>query len=301
MVEASKKTVFITGINGFTGVHLEQHLQSLSYDVFGTVLHSSKNQNHFSCDILNEDDLFKVLNQVRPDYIFHLAAVSFVASKNQKKIYNVNIFGTLNLLKAVERLNYIPKKILIASSAAVYGNIEGELSEEMCPKPVNHYGNSKLVMENMTKGYFDKQNIIIVRPFNYTGVGQESHFLIPKIVSHFKENKKTIELGNIDVYREFNSVEFVVRSYLELVISDLKSEIINVCTGNAINIKSILSKMKKLAGYEIEVRINPVYVRKNEIKILKGSPEKINSLVKKKLKDYSLERTLKEMYHEKTH
>lgn len=292
----SKEKVFITGITGFTGKHLENYLKDFGYDVYGSVLAPSDFKNHFSCDILNENSLFEILSKIKPDYIIHLAAISFVASKNQQNIYNVNLFGTLNLLEAIQKLEYKPKKVLIASSAAVYGNIEGELNEEMCPQPVNHYGNSKLVMENMTKAYFEKQSIIIMRPFNYTGIGQENNFLIPKIVSHFKENKKEIELGNIDVYREFNNVDFVVRCYTKLMISNIKSEIVNVCSGHAINIKKIIHIMENIAGYTIKVKINPEFVRKNEIKMLKGSSKKISSIVGEFNDDFNIKDTLKGMY-----
>lgn len=296
MEELSKEKVFITGIEGFTGKHLESYLKSLGYDVYGSVLSGPKKEKHFSCDILNINSLFEVLNNIKPDYIIHLAAISFVASKNQQQIYNVNIFGTLNLLDAVQKLQYKPKKILLASSAAVYGNIEGELNEDMCPQPVNHYGNSKLVMENMAKTYFEKQDIIIMRPFNYTGIGQESNFLVPKIVSHFKENKQIIELGNIDVYREFNNVDFVVNCYTKLMQSNSKSEIVNVCSGHAINIKKIISLMEEIAGYNIQVMINPEFVRKNEIKILKGSNKKLNSIINNSNNSLKFEETLKKMY-----
>jgi len=129
MEKASNKIVFITGINGFTGKHLEEYLKIKNFDFYGTTLTKSINENHFHCDILNQNSLFEILNEVKPDYIIHLAAISFVDSKNLQKMYEVNIFGTLNLIEAIEKSDFSPKKILIVSSAAVYGNIEGELSE----------------------------------------------------------------------------------------------------------------------------------------------------------------------------
>ena len=291
-----KEKVFITGIDGFTGKHLEKHLMEQGFQVYGSTLDETSVTNHFKCDILNEDLLFDILNKVKPNYVIHLAAISFVASKNQQNIYTVNVFGTINLLSAIEKLDYSLNKVLVASSATVYGNIEGELNETMCPTPVNHYGNSKLVMENMIKPYFEKLNIIITRPFNYTGVGQESHFLIPKILSHYKLGKEKIELGNIDVLREFNDVNFVIRSYTELMLSNTRSEIVNVCTGNAISISEILIAMSKIAGYTIKVEINPKFVRPNEIRVLKGSTKKMINIVGDFTGEFDIENTLKEMY-----
>lgn len=291
-----KEKVFITGINGFTGKHLEKHLIEKGFQVYGSTLEKTNVTNHFKCDILNEDTLFNVLNKVQPHYVIHLAAISFVASKNQENIYTVNVFGTINLLNAIDKLDYSLNKVLIASSATVYGNVEGELNETMCPKPVNHYGNSKLVMENMIKPYFDKLNIIISRPFNYTGVGQEAHFLIPKILSHYKLGKEEIELGNIDVFREFNDVNFVIRSYTELMLSNRRSEIVNVCTGNAISISKILSVMENIAGYAIKVKVNPMFVRPNEIRVLKGSTQKMTNIIGDFINDFNIENTLTKMY-----
>lgn len=297
MEEHSKEKIFITGITGFTGKYLEEFFLRKGFLVYGTTYSESNSKNHITCNILDQELLLKIISDLKPGYVIHLAAISFVAAKNQKVIYDVNIFGTLNLLNAIEASEYKPKKILVASSAAVYGNIEGELDEQMCPKPVNHYGNSKLVMENMIKSYFDRLNIIIVRPFNYTGLGQESHFLIPKIISHYKEQKAEIALGNIGVYREFNNVNFVVKSYSKLLFSEFKSETFNVCSGKAININQIIDYMNQLANYKIKVNINPDFVRKNEITVLKGNPKKLFGHIGDYSQNFNIENTLQEMYN----
>ncbi|MBW1293906.1 GDP-mannose 4,6-dehydratase [Aquimarina litoralis] len=291
----SNKRVFITGISGFTGKHLENYLSEKGFDVYGSSLLETSSK-HFKCDILSEESLYQILDEVKPDYVIHLAAISFVAAEDQLNIYNVNVFGTLNLLNAAARLAYTPKKILIASSAAVYGNIEGELNENMHPRPVNHYGNSKLVMENMVKPFFDKLDIIIVRPFNYTGVGQRENFLIPKIVTHFKAGKKEIDLGNIDVHREFNDVSFVTKCYTKLILSDIKSDIFNICTGRVYSIKEILALMSEISGYKIQVNVNPNFVRKNEIQLLKGSTKKLFPIIDDFVEEFNIQKTLLEMF-----
>lgn len=291
-----KGKIFITGINGFTGTALETYFTQMGYEVFGTTLTKTYRKNHFVCDVLDKKAIYEILELIKPDYIIHLAAVSFTADLDKEKIYRVNIFGTLNLLNAIDRLAYKPKKILIASSAAVYGNIEGELDEALCPKPVNHYGNSKLVMENMVKEYFTRQNIIITRPFNYTGIGQENKFLIPKIISHYKQKKEEIELGNINTLREFNDINFIIKCYLKLILSEVKSEITNVCSSKVYSISNIIDIMNKLAGYEINVKINPKFIRENEIWELKGSINKITSLIGSFTEDFKIENTLEKMY-----
>jgi nucleoside-diphosphate-sugar epimerase len=151
-------------------------------------------------------------------------------------------------------------------------------------------------MEQMAKNYFDKLNIIITRPFNYTGVGQEEYFLIPKIVKHFKESKKVIELGNLDVIREFNDIEFVCEAYKRLLESDAKSKIVNIASNRGIKLLDVISMMQDIAGYEIDIKINPAFVRKNEIKKLTGDPKKLFSLIGK-IEQKDFKDSLKEMFY----
>lgn len=266
--------VLITGIEGFTGNYLEKFLVSKNFDVYGTTIESPTKSTHFKCDITNIEEVQAVLSHIIPDYIVNLAAISFVGA-NPMKMYEVNVFGALNILDALISLKQSPKKIILASSAAVYGNIGGSLSEQTPLIPVNHYGNSKLAMENMARNYFEKLNILIVRPFNYTGFGQENHFLIPKIVSHFRAKKKTIELGNTHVFREYNNVNDVVEAYAKLMTSDINAEAFNLCSGKSYSISQIITTLVEMSNHNIEVKTNPKFVRKNEIIDLKGDPTKL--------------------------
>ena len=296
MEAPSKEKVFITGINGFSGVHLENELMKHGFTVFGSTFSESTKKNQFKCNILNKNELSSILNKVKPDYIIHLAAISFVASENIPLMYETNILGTLNVLDVLIEQKIKVKKIIVASSAAVYGKIGSELSEEMPPKPINHYGNSKLAMENMVSNYFDKLNIIISRPFNYTGVGQEGHFLVPKIISHFKAKKPVIELGNLDTFREYNDVRFVSQIYINLLKATFQSGAVNISSGKTHSISEILQAMEKITSHSIKVKVNDKFVRKNEIKELKGSTSKLKTIIDKDIISISLKDTLREMY-----
>ncbi len=272
--------ILITGINGFTGVHLEEYFRQRGFDVYGTVIDTPKNQNHFQCDITKNEQIDTIIAQVQPDYLIHIAAISFPGESNASLIYDVNVIGTENILKALVAHNIFPKKILLASSATVYGN-QGKavLDEDMCPHPVNHYGCSKLAMECMASNYFNMLKIIIVRPFNYTGVGQEKHFLIPKIVSHFKERKEEIELGNLNVAREFNDVNYIVECYHKLLLSNTESTIFNLSSNHPVALFDVIRAMEEIAGYKIKVKVNPLFVRENEIHSLSGSTQKLESVI----------------------
>lgn len=295
MAEPFKNIVLITGVGGFTGVHLEELMIKKGYEVYGTTSSAPLKKNHFQCNVLDKKELHKILMTIKPNYVVHLAAISYVASKNVQDIYATNIIGTINLLECIEELNLDIKKVLLASSAAVYGNIDGELSEDMCPKPVNHYGNSKLVMENMSKNYFDKFEIIIARPFNYTGVGQNNKFLIPKIVEHYKNKLDIIRLGNLHTYREYNNVQDVSLIYIRLLESSFNSDVVNVCSNNTCSINNILDIATKLTNHKIKVEVNPLFVRKNEIVELKGSTKKLFQVLGSPVSFIGIKQTLYNM------
>ena len=291
-----KPKILITGIEGFSGFHLEKALVHEGYEVYGTCLMPSLKPNYLTCDITKMDDIQAVVDRVLPDAVIHLAGISFVGESNTALFYDVNVIGTQNLLDALLSAKCSLQKVILASSATVYGNQNKEvLDESMCPHPINHYGISKLAMEHMASTYFEKLPIIIVRPFNYTGIGQGEHFLIPKIVKHYREKQKSIELGNLEVAREFNDARDVVDWYIALLKSETKSTVVNLCSGKAISLLEVIDDMNILAGYEIEVKINPAFVREHEIKTLFGSTQKLHELIVVN-ETHSIQKTLEWMY-----
>jgi nucleoside-diphosphate-sugar epimerase len=272
--------ILLTGASGFTGRHFIKQANRLGYECVA-LCHNATDHvdgctNVIVADLTNKAILKEKLLKVKPDYVVHLAAISFVAHGNVADIYNTNLIGTANLLDCLIELNLSLKKVLIASSGNVYGNnIDLPINEGMLPTPINDYGVSKYSMELAVKLRFEKLPIIMIRPFNYTGVGQADHFLIPKIISSFKRKDKHIELGNLDVSRDFSDVRDVVNAYIKLLESDACSDVYNVCTGKSISLLSIISMLNELAGYTIDVKINPGFVRDNEIKELYGDNNKL--------------------------
>lgn len=291
------KKVLLTGVDGFTGKYVKQELNSRGFSVIGLV-HRNANQGQVACDLTDREAVIACLEQVQPNYIIHLAALSFVGHANKKAFYDVNVFGALNLLEAAKELGLQLDKVVFASSANVYGNPEDVecISEVVSPSPVNHYAMSKLAMEHMAKLWFSEYRMIITRPFNYTGPGQAENFLIPKIVSHFKRNATEIELGNTDVSRDFSDVRDIALAYANLLESDAQSETVNLCSGQVTSLQAIISMMEEIAGYKIKVRVNPDFVRTNEIKVLCGNNTKLMSLTGK-APSIEIEKTLADMYY----
>lgn len=275
-------TVLITGIAGFTGLHLAAELTAAGYRIEGTVApgHLPAKPGLHTCDLTDPEAVRKVVASVKPDHVVHLAAISSVAHKNNEAFYRVNVLGTMHLLEALGAAGISPKKVLLASSAQVYGSAAREVVDEsICPHPVNHYAASKLAMEHMAATWFDRLPIVIARPFNHTGVGQTDAFLIPKIVDHFAKRKDRIELGNLFVEREFNDVRAVCRIYRQLLESDTRSESFNVCSGTGHALMSIIGVLEKAAQMSIKVDVNPAFVRPNEVPRLVGSSAKLAAAI----------------------
>lgn len=288
--------ILVTGSNGFTGQYVCKSFAARGYDVVGLVNSDpGPGPGQCKCDLTDAQALKKIIAQVQPDGVIHLAAQSFVGHSDERSFYDINLFGTLNLLDALERVGKSLSKIVIASSANVYGQMaDACITEASVPNPVNHYAASKLAMECMVKARWDRLPILITRPFNYTGPGQQEPFLIPKIVNHFKQRKAVIELGNLDVARDFSDVRDISAAYLGLYESDASSEIFNLCSGRIYGLGDIVTMMNQIAGYDIEVVVNPDFVRANEIKVLGGDNSKFIALTKLTAQ-YQLDETLRVM------
>ncbi|OHE08725.1 MAG: epimerase [Sulfurimonas sp. RIFOXYD12_FULL_33_39] len=292
---AVSKKVLIFGIDGFTGKHLSHYLKEVGYDVFGTS-YADTEDKYFQVDITYKADIQRVLEEVVPDFIILLSGISFPAHGHNEDFYTINTIGAINILDVLVMLAQNPKKVIMASSATIYGNQGLEiLDESLCPKPANHYGASKYSMECLAVNYFSKLNIIITRPFNYTGVGQEENFLIPKIVKHFRENKKEIELGNLHVSREFNDVSYVSEVYKKLLESEAKGKVVNIASNRGIKLLDVIDMMNEIAKYDIKVKVNPAFVRQDEIKTLTGSSKKLFGLIGE-VEQKEFKSTLREMF-----
>lgn len=276
-----QKRALITGVNGFTGRYLASELKAANYRVFGTAdVNEPIGPDVIAVDICHHAELGRVVADVRPDVVAHLAAISFVGHGDATAIYRVNVVGTRNLLEALAELEIRPRAVLLASSANIYGNAAVAVINESIPAaPANDYSVSKLAMEYMARLWMDRLPIVITRPFNYTGVGQSTQFLLPKIVDHFQRGERLIELGNIDVERDFSDVRVVARVYAKLLANAPAGEVFNICSGKAHSLKDALAMMSEIAGYEIEVRVNPAFVRASEVKRLLGDVGKLQRTI----------------------
>ena len=266
-------TALITGVGGFTGRYLRRR-SCVPRDTTFTGL------SHPDVDLLDREATARAVARVQPDCVVHLAAISFVAHGDADAIYRTNVVGTRNLLEALAGLERKPRAVLLASSANVYGNATVELiTEDVPPAPANDYAVSKLAMEHMARLWAGALPITIVRPFNYTGVGQSPSFLLPKIVEHFRRRAPVLELGNLDVARDFSDVRTVVKRYAALLGAGRAGEVFNVASGRAYTLNEVLAMMRELSGHDPRVCVNPALVRASEVHRLVGSSAKLDAAI----------------------
>lgn len=278
---APRQRALITGLSGFTGRYLADELAQHGYEVFGTGSAPSEGDNFFQVDLGDAERMRELIAEVRPDVVVHLAALAFVGHGNPEDFYRVNLLGTRHLLEALVTSGHRPRCVLLASSANVYGNASaGLLDENTLPAPVNDYAVSKLAMEYMASLWRERLPLVVARPFNYTGIGQDEAFLLPKIVSHFRRRAERIELGNLDVSRDFSDVRTVAHIYRRLVEEPAAvGGTFNISSGTAHSLRSILDICEELTGHHMAVDVNPAFVRASDVRTLRGDNTKLRSLL----------------------
>jgi nucleoside-diphosphate-sugar epimerase len=262
----------VTGCSGFTGRYVAAALADEGYEVIDAETAGAR------FDLTQPSSIAVVLQQAQPDYVIHLAALSFVGHNDATAFYAVNTVGTTNLLDAILNTGSTVHRVVIASSANIYGNAQVEpITEATLPAPVNHYAASKLAMETLVRAYADRLQIVMTRPFNYTGVGQTVNFLVPKMVSHFVQRRPYIELGNLDVVRDFSDVRTVAQAYVRLLKAEVPEGVTNLCSGVGRSLRWILEQLTELSGHRLEVRVNPEFVRASEVHRLIGSSRRMEA------------------------
>lgn len=251
--------VALTGANGFTGRFVSDALKRVGATPV-----------MLEVELRDQAAVEAAIEALEFDRVIHLAGRAFVDSSEYQAFYAVNQLGTFNLLEAVA--NKKPGvRCILASTAQVYGpKAEGLISEDAPTNPVNHYALSKYMMEKGANLWRDRLEIIVTRPFNYTGIGQDSKYLIPKIVDHFRRRDNVIELGNTWIRRDFGDVRSVADAYAGLVMAPKAPPIVNLATGSVSSIGDILEHLTALSGHTIEVQVNPAFVRRGDVDVLTG-------------------------------
>lgn len=288
------KRALITGITGFVGSHLADFLLKERYEVVGTTRPRSKTDNitHImdkiqleDADIADSHSLFTVVNKIKPDIIFHLAAQSFVPTSwaSPASTMESNILGAVHLFEAVRSAGINPP-IQIACSSEEYGLVyEDELPiKETNPlRPQSPYAVSKVAMDYLGYQYSAsyKMNIVRTRGFNHTGprrgdIFAESTFA--KQIAEIEKKKKepVIYVGNLEAKRDYTDVRDMVKAYLIGALKGKPGEVYNICSGKTIRIGDMLNLLLSFSKVKVSTKQDPTRMRPSDVPVLLGDNTK---------------------------
>jgi GDP-4-dehydro-6-deoxy-D-mannose reductase len=287
----------ITGGHGFVGRHLAQHLLRCNEDVAltyypadpgcGNAVEIPTAAQNLALDITNQEMVKEVISLLKPDAVYHLAAISFVpqGEKDFSQVFAINFMGTLNVLEAIAKYSK-NSRFLFVSSAEVYGNPRPKslpLTELSELRPINSYGVSKAAADVAAYKYWyrDKVHVVRIRSFPHIGPGQSDSFAISSFAKQIAAVKlgkaePVIKVGNLDVKRDYCDVSDIVRGYREAVFNAKPGEAYNLCSGESLTIGELLQTLIKLADVNVEIVQDPARMRKVDIPELRGTYKKAN-------------------------
>jgi GDP-4-dehydro-6-deoxy-D-mannose reductase len=283
------KKALITGITGFAGSHLAEHLLNAGIEVYGisrwrskldNIEHIKKEIHLLTADMRDGHSLETVLRESKPDYIFHLAAQSFVPMswRAPADTMETNLIGTIHLFEAVRKLN-IGSKIQFAGTSEEYGFVfpnELPVKEGNQLRPLSPYGVSKVAADKLSYQYHMSYglHIVVTRGFNHTGPRRGDVFVTSNFAKQIAEIEKgkepVIHVGNLDAMRDFTDVRDMVKGYLLAVEECQPGEAYNICSGESIRIKDLLGLLISMTDQRIEVRQDPSRMRPSDVAVLKG-------------------------------
>jgi GDP-4-dehydro-6-deoxy-D-mannose reductase len=281
--------VLITGVTGFAGSHLaELCIAKGDVEVFGTYRWRSRRENieHIKdlslveVDLIDQASVHKALKTIRPDWIFHLAAQSFVPTSwtAPTQTMEVNVIGQVNLFEAMVDLGLESTRFLVVGSSEEYGLVhpsETPIKEDNPLRPLSPYAVSKVAQDYMGYQYFRSYGIQAVRTraFNHGGP-RRGEVLLPsdwaKQIAQIEKGLKepVVEVGNLDAVRDFTDVRDVVRGYWLALERCEAGEVYNIGTGNAPTVREVLDKLLAWSDATIEVRPVPEKMRPSDVEIL---------------------------------
>lgn len=292
--------ILITGITGFVGSYLAEHLLEREADaeIWGLVRWNSENDQLGPLqdvvrlvvgDLTDASSLVRALQAAQPDIVFHLAGASTVASSwtTPAEIFNVNAIGQIHLFEAMRTLNIEPTTV-IACSAEAYGRTgssESPLVEESRFEPVSPYGVAKAAQDLTAHQYFAGYALptIRLRLFNHTGPRRPDRFVASSFARQVAEIERGIQpprilVGDLNAVRDFTDVRDVVRAYWLAAINGSPGEVYNICSGKPVSIRTLLDRLLAFTDEAIEIQIDPGRLRAAEITRLYGSPKRFRKL-----------------------
>ena len=287
------KNILLTGAGGFVGTYLIKELQQNPENkIFACVYKSTSDVTRLlPTEQILEGDLtdfaftMDLMKRVQPDIIYHLAALSVVSNspENAIKILNNNTAISYNVFEAVRQV--MPScRVVAICSANVYGAVEDTtkpLDESTPLRPLNPYAISKVTQEMLALQYHLAYglNTVILRPFNHTGPGQTTDFVIPRLAQQFAaieqvKQPPSIEVGNLNSVRDFTDVRDMVKAYVLASQTGVSGQIYNIGSGTGYTIQEILEILQSLSTVKVEIKVNESLVRSADVPVLVANADK---------------------------
>jgi|SRR5579885_74641 len=293
------KRVLITGASGFVGGYLAQHLLQLGgYEIYGTYRNESSKDasavkdkiTFLQADLQDKEQLKKVLSDIKPEGIFHLAAQAAIGEsiKNPLQTLHNNIDAELLLFEVLRDLQMTQTKVLIVLSADVYGYVQPEdlpIDENTPFRPGNPYAVSKVACDFLAYQYWRsyKLPIVRVRPFTHIGPGQKTGFVTSDFAKQIAEIEKgkqepIIRVGNLDAKRDFTDVRDIVRAYALLMEKGETGDVYNIGSGVSHKIEEVLMYFVDHAKVKVSKETDPNKLRPSDIPDFVADYSKLNKL-----------------------
>lgn len=288
--------ILVTGASGFAGSHLVEALTKAGHtDVYGTAFGGNEflqtliPADHIvAIDLTKQPETEKLISELKPDWIFHLAALAFVGKSFEKgvEVLSNNMTVQLNMLEAVR--THVPQaKLLTIGSAEEYGISEqGEIPiKETHPlRPINPYAVSKVAQDLLAYSYAVsyKLNVVRVRPFNHIGERQTDDFAVSafakQIVEIERGTRKTLSVGNLKTVRDFHDVKDTVKAYMLLLEKGVSNDVYNVGSGVGVSMETIVQKLITISGAKVVVEQDSTRLRPHDIPEVVADASKIRGL-----------------------
>lgn len=270
--------VLVTGAGGFVGGHL---MAAIADGRFGDLSEAVVLPS--GLDLRDDATLSAFVAEQRPDAVIHLAAQSFVprALAEPRETYEINVIGTLNLIRALEQAGF-RGRFLYISSGDIYGRVEESalpVDATTTPHPGNPYASSKLAAEELCLQWARRTGaqVLIARPFNHIGPGQSDRFVVSSLahqVMAIKEGRQpaVIEVGDIEATRDFSDVRDVVSAYAAILARGSDQVRYIVASGEERSVATILRRMLELSGVSADIRVDPSRLRASEQRRMVADP-----------------------------